>query len=121
MSEGPAAADVHGEGPLPPRRDAGLLGGAPRSRRTHPLYNHAWLFAENKIYRLDGFDASGEELLEPYEILRPDTSQREVYWCRHLHSGHERNLILDPRMQRVPTAVLRLRGEWQFWPDSHVT
>ena len=101
------------------RRDGGLLGGAPRSRLLHPRYNHAWLFAENRIYRLDGFDEVGGALIELYEILRPDTGQNHVYWCRHLGLGYERNVTLAPDLRMMPNDELLRQGEWKFLPESH--
>ena len=100
------------------RRTVGLLGGAPRSRALHPLYNHAWLYAENKIDRLDGLDY-GRPLVVQYEILGPDTSQRDVYACRHLGRDCVRNVILAPDMRKMPGEELVRVGEWRFLPGSH--
>ena len=100
------------------RRTGGLLGGAPRSRALHPRYNHAWLYAENKIDRLDVLDY-GRPLVVQYEILGPDTSQRDVYACRHLGRDCVRNVVLAPDMRKMPGEELVRVGEWRFFPGSH--
>ena len=94
-----------------------------RARGLHPKYNHAWLYVgsanhRNMVRRLDGFDEDGEPLIELYEIMCPDTTQRDVYRCRHLALEYERNVILDPELRFMAGDDLQRRGEWFFMPGS---
>ena len=72
------------------------------------------------VRRLDGFAEDGEPLIELYEIIYPDTSQRDVYRCRHLALDYERNVILDPKRRFVAgdDMDLQRKGEWFFLPGS---
>ena len=63
------------------------------------------------VRRLNGFDEYGEPLIELYEIICPDTGQRDVYRCRHLALDYERNVILDPELRFMSCDVLKQKGE----------
>ena len=110
-SQGPTPSEIS----TAERRSSGLLGGAPRSRARHPLYNHAWLYVGNHIDRADGHPVdvgradgnpvdAGLPRLVHYEILRPDTAQAAGAGRRGLSGPN------TPAMDRAVSRQLQCLG-----------